>query len=82
MLRPDVVNIHWRIDVDAIGSTAIFFNLELTDSASQPHRLRDVARQVSLILMNELQTDENGIHAYFNFRSQSEVAVINDPAWA
>jgi hypothetical protein len=32
--------------------------------------------------MNQLKTDENGVHAYFNFRSQSEAASIKDPAWA
>ena len=81
-LRPDVINIHWRIGVDVMGSTSVFFNIELTDAASQRSRLRDVAQRVTLTLMNELQTDENGVHAYFNFRSHSEVAAINDPAWA
>jgi hypothetical protein len=32
--------------------------------------------------MNQLKTDENGVHAYFNVRSQSEAASIKDPAWA
>jgi len=54
----------------------------LTDEASRPARLRFVTQQVALTLMNQLNTDENGMHAYFNFRSRSEVAAIKDPAWA
>ena len=81
VLGSDVLNIHWHIGVDAMGYTAIFFNIELTEAASQRNRLRDVSQRVALTLMNELQTDDHGVHAYFNFRSQSEVATINDPAW-
>jgi len=40
------------------------------------------AQRIALTLMNHLRTDENGVHAYFNFRSQSEAARIDDPAWA
>lgn len=57
---------------------SIFFNVEITGEASHRSRLRDVAQHVSLKLMDDLRTDEYGIHAYFNFRSQSEVASIND----
>ncbi len=64
-----------------MGFPAIFFNIVLTDEASRPARLRIVAQHVGLTLMNQLKTDENGVHAYFNFRSQSEVAGIKDPAW-
>ena len=32
--------------------------------------------------MNEVRSDEIGFHAYFNFRSESEQAKLNEPAWA
>jgi len=82
MLLPDVVRINFEIGFDAMGFASIFFNIVLTDEASRPARLRFVAQHVALTLMNQLKTDENGVHAYFNFRSKSEVARINDPAWA
>jgi hypothetical protein len=82
MLMPDVVHVKFDIGFDVMGYASIFFNIVLTDEASRPARLRFVAQNIALTLMNQLKTDENGVHAYFNFRSQSEVARINDPAWA
>jgi len=65
-----------------MGYASIFFKIVLSDQSSGPAKLREVAQRVALTLMNEVKTDENGVHAYFNFRSQSEVAQMNDPAWA
>jgi hypothetical protein len=81
-LGADVVHINFDIGSDVMGADSIFFNIVLTDEASRPTRLRFVAQHVALTLMNQLRTDENGVHAYFNFRSQSEVAGIKDPSWA
>jgi hypothetical protein len=81
-LGPDVVRINFEIGLDAMGVDSIFFNVVLTDEASRPARLRFVTQHVAFALMNQLKTDENGVHAYCNFRSQSEVASIKDPAWA
>ena len=80
-LGTDVVHINFEIGSDAMGFDSIFFNIVLTDEASRPARLRFVTQHIALTLMNQLRTDENGVHAYFNFRSQSEVAGANDPAW-
>jgi hypothetical protein len=82
MLAPDIVRINFEVGFDAMGFASIFFNIVLTDEASRPQRLRHVAQKIALTLMNHLHTDENGVHAYFNFRSQSEAARIHDPAWA
>lgn len=81
-LAADVVNVKFEIGFDAMGFASIFFNIVLTDEASRPARLRFVAQHVSLTLMHQLKTDEKGVHAYFNFRSQSEAASVKDPAWA
>ena len=80
-LGTDVVHINFEIGSDVMGFDSIFFNIVLTEEASRPARLRFVAQHIALTLMNQLKTDENGVHAYFNFRSQSEVAGANDPAW-
>jgi hypothetical protein len=81
-LGTDVVHINFEIGFDVMGFDSIFFNIVLTDEASRPARLRFVTQHVALTLINQLKTDENGVHAYFNFRSQSEVANIKDPTWA
>ena len=80
-LGADVVHFNFEIGSDVMGFDSIFFNIVLTDEASRPARLRFVTQHVAFALMNQLKTDENGVHAYFNFRSQSEVASIKDPAW-
>lgn len=82
MLVLDVIRINYDIGHDAMGFPSIFFNIVLTDESSRPARLRHAVQRIALTLMNHLKTDENGVHAYFNFRSQSEAAHINDPAWA
>jgi hypothetical protein len=81
-LGADVVHINFEIGSDVMGFDSIFFNIVLTDEASRPARLRFVTQHVALALMHQLKTDENGVHAYFNFRSKSEVAGTKDPAWA
>lgn len=65
-----------------MGFPSLFFFIVLANHAAGPHRLRQVAQRVALTLMNELRTDERGVRAYFNFRSDAEVAQMNDPAWA
>ena len=80
-LGADVVHVNFETGFDALGSASIFFNIVLTDEACDPARLRFVTQHVALSLMNQLKTDENGVHAYFNFRSQSEVTSTKDPAW-
>jgi len=78
----DVVHAYYETGFDWMGFASIFFKIVVSDQASRPQRLRDLSQRVALALMNELGTDENGVHAYFNFRSQSEAARMNDPAWA
>ena len=67
------------------GSETLPWNLPaiiLTDKASKPENLREVAQRVSLKLMDEAKTDESGLQAYFSFRSRSEQAKLKEPAWA
>jgi len=81
-LAGDVVHVYYDFGFDWIGDPSIFFKVVLTDQASRPGKLRDVAQRVTLKLMNEVKTDQKGVHAYFNFRSRSEQEEMKDPAWA
>ncbi len=81
-LGADVVSVKFEIGLDELGSPSIFFKIVLTDEASRPARLRFATQHIALTLMNQLKTDEKGVRAYFNFRSESEVASFKDPAWA
>jgi len=77
----DVVRIRYEIGEDWSGQWAIFFRVVLTDDAAR-HRLRDVATKVIWGLANQLDFPGMGVFPYHNFRSVSEQATLQEPAWA
>jgi len=80
-IGPDVVRIRYEIGEDWSGEWAIFFRVVLTDDVAK-HRLRDVATRVEWELARELDFPGMGVSPYHNFRSESEQAVLQEPAWA
>lgn len=80
-LAPDVVRIRYEIREDWSGQWAIFFRIVLTDDAAK-HRLRDVADKVARGLEQQLDYPGMGVFPYHNFRSASEQAMLQEPAWA
>jgi hypothetical protein len=81
-LSGDVVHIYYDLGSDWTGSPSIFFNIVLRDKSAKPSKLREVAHRVALKILNEAKTEQSGLYAYFNFRSQSEHVKLRDPAWA
>ena len=82
LLAPDVVYIRYDMDRDWSGDSAIFFRVVLSDEASSPSRLREVAAKVVGSLDQRLDFSAMGLFAYHNFRSVSEQAVLREEAWA
>jgi hypothetical protein len=82
LLTPQVVNIRYSFDEDWSGAGAIFFRVVLSDQASSRSHLHAVARKVRSTIFNEVKPDELGLQAYFNFRSESEQAKLQEEAWA
>jgi len=80
-IGPDVVRIRYEIGEDWSGQWAIFFRIVLSDEAAR-HRLRDVAPKVVWGLARQLDFPGMGVFPYHNFRSVSEQAVLQEPAWA
>jgi hypothetical protein len=80
-LTPDVVRIRYEIGEDWSGQWAIFFRVVLTDDAAK-HRLREVATKVVWGLAQQLDFPGMGVFPYHNFRSASEQAMLQEPAWA
>jgi len=78
---PDVVRIRYEIGEDWSGQWAIFFRVILTDDAAR-RRLRDVASKVVWELARQLDFPGIGVSPYHNFRSESEQAALQEPAWA
>ena len=77
----DLVRIRYEIGEDWSGRWAIFFRIVLTDDAAR-HRLRDVAPRVVWGLAQQLDFPGMGVFPYHNFRSVSEQAMLQEPAWA
>lgn len=79
----EVVRIGHSFKENSNGDSSIFFRILVQDDVATPiRRLYDFAQQISIALMNEVRTDENGLHAYFNFRTVSEQHTLQDPDWA
>jgi len=76
-----VVHIRHSFGEDASGAPAVFFRILVRDEAAPLARLREFAQRISIDLMDAARTDENGLHAYFEFRSASEQARLQDPDW-
>ncbi|HEY3742595.1 MAG TPA: hypothetical protein VGL53_22250 [Bryobacteraceae bacterium] len=80
-IGPDVVRIRYEIGEDWTGQWAIFFRVVLTDEAAR-RRLRDMRTKVVWGLARELDFPGLGVIPYHNFRSASEQAMLQEPAWA
>ena len=81
IVGPDVVRIRYEIGEDWSGQWAIFFRVVLTDDVAR-RRLRDVATKVIWELSRQLDFPGMGVFPYHNFRSESEQATLQEPAWA
>jgi hypothetical protein len=80
-IGPDVVRIRYEVGEDWGGEWAIFFRVVLTDDAAR-HRLREVTTRVVWELARNLDFPAMGVFPYHNFRSESEQATLQEPAWA
>jgi hypothetical protein len=81
-LAQTVVRIRYDFGQDWTGDPSIFFRIVITDDAVKKSKLKDAANAIALILTREVRAEEQGLHSYFNFRSASEQAGLNEPAWA
>ena len=77
-----VDHINYSFGANSIDAPSIFFWVVVRDEASGIDHLRELAQTVAISLMNEAKTDENGLYAYFDYRSVKEQAKLQDPAWA
>jgi hypothetical protein len=82
-LQPRVVRIRYTLGNDWTGDPAVFFRITLPDEATERDRLLSTANDVSSTLVRRVEPlEEWGVLPYFSYRSQSEQAQLNEPAWA
>jgi len=83
MLRPEVQRIRYTIGEDWSGDPAVFFRIVISEDFSSRDQIRKVSSHVKTTLREQIEPVEQwGVRPYFNFRSQSEQAVLQDEAWA
>jgi len=76
-LAPEVVEIISTLGNDWSGETAVFFMVILADTATRRDRLLGITNRVSQVMVEQVQPlEEWGVLPYFNFRSKSEQANI------
>jgi hypothetical protein len=80
-LAPAVVRIRYNYADDWDGEPSIFFRVVIADEYARNPKLSDLADAVSITVMNEANTDELGLHAYFRYRTVSDQSQINEPEW-
>jgi hypothetical protein len=81
-LSPSVKKIRFDIGQDWSGQWAIFFRVLLSDDASEPKNLREIAPRVVRRMSDRLDLPGLGLFPYFNFRNEAEQALDKDLAWA
>jgi len=78
-----VRHIHYSIAPDArSGQLAIFFRVLLSDEASNETNLREIVPQIVWRMSERLNLPELELFPYFDFRSESEQAMLDGPARA
>ncbi len=80
-LAPDVVRIRFQVGQDWSEDPAIYFRVILSDEASRLDHLSVTTNKVSDKLSEKLGLAESDHISYIRFRSQSEQAKLQDPAW-
>jgi len=81
-LAPDVVRIRYEVALDSTDKEAIYFRILLSDDASREKRRREVTKRVESELSKRLKLDDLGLMWYPSFRSESEQAMLKEPAWS
>lgn len=81
-LGPGVVRLRYTVGINWSDEPAIFFRALLSDEASQPEMLHDVATMVRERIEERIDPRNSwGLVPYYSFRSLAEQEILNEPAW-
>jgi hypothetical protein len=81
-MSPAVRRIRYEIGQDWSGEWAIFFRVLLSDDASKPRNLRKIGPKIVWRMSELPDLPGLGLFPYFDFRSETEQALVQEPAWA
>jgi hypothetical protein len=76
---PGVVNFRYTLENDWSGDPAVFFWITLADEAAHPSVLSETTRRIADLIIRQVDpAGQWGLIPYFNFRSQSEQAKLQE----
>ena len=78
---PHVVRIRYNLGEDWSGDPSVFFRVLVTDEITHSDGWRVLAGQVKDRVLSETEAYELGLLPYFNYRTVSEQAELNEKAW-
>lgn len=82
VLPAPIVRVIPSLGTDWNGESAVFFQIVLADGTPRG-QLLNLTKQISQAIVQQVQPlEEWGVLPYFNFRTQSEQARIEEPTWA
>lgn len=81
LLAPDVIRIRHSFGEDWSGDPAIYFRVVLRDEAAVREKLLAITTKAKNTVRSQVNPDKLGVLSYFNFRTVSEQAQLQDPDW-
>jgi hypothetical protein len=82
LFAPQVVQIQYTLENNHYGDPSISFRILVSDDAAHDiDQLYELSKKISHALINEAQTYEKGLDAYFSYRTVSEQEKLRDPMW-
>jgi len=76
---PGIVNLRYTLEEDWSGDPAIFFWITLSDEAAHREVISQTCRRIMDFFTERLDSmGQWGLIPYFNFRSQSEQAILKE----
>jgi hypothetical protein len=80
-LAPAVLRIMYNFASDVMGEYSLFFRIMIADRIAAPNHLRENTQRIMARVLREIKADDLGLQTYFNFRSESEQALLRDSFW-
>ena len=82
-LSPDVVRIRYEFRNDWTGDPSVFFLITVPDEVFTQRRTVEASEKISRAIRTEIEPwEEWDVRSYFDYRSASTQARVQEPAWA
>ena len=80
--KPWIRHIRYEIGQDWAGDWAVFFRVMLADETMKNPERFEMIERMNWRIIEELDLPNLGLYPYFDVRTESEQATLQDPSWA